>query len=100
MDLLPEEADVAALQRVEAEDRAGEGGLAAARLAHEAKAFALIQFEGHAVDGDDGRATAKAHPPAGIGSASPFLPRQEPVGARGCGRASGSWAEAARSARV
>jgi hypothetical protein len=68
-------------------------------LAHEAEAFALVQVEGHAVDGDDGRAAAEAHPPAGIG-AGDVSRLDQGVGARGAASRSGAWEEAARSARV
>ena len=43
--------DRAALQRLEAEDGAAEGGLAAAALADEAEALALVQGEADAADG-------------------------------------------------
>jgi hypothetical protein len=97
-DRLAEQADVAALHRVEAEDRAGQGGLAAARFPHEAEAFALVKVEGYAVDGDDRWAAAEALAPSGIG-AGDVIDLQEGLGARR-GGAVRRVEEAARRARV
>ena len=64
VDGLAVQADLAALDRVEAEDGAAEGGLAAARLADEAEALAGAQREADAVDGA-GRGGGAERPEAG-----------------------------------
>ncbi len=47
------EMDFAAMGRLQAEDRAGEGGFAAARFTDEGEGFAGSDFEGNAVNGAD-----------------------------------------------
>ena len=59
------EEDPARMERLQAEDRAGERRLAAARLADEPEDFARREGEAHAVDGahvvGDPREDARAH---------------------------------------
>ncbi|EAQ14544.1 hypothetical protein RB2654_17781 [Rhodobacterales bacterium HTCC2654] len=66
-DPFAEGVDRAALNRVEAQNGAGERGFAAAGFTHEAKAFARVQLERHLVHGAERvRAAEQTAPPAGI----------------------------------
>src|SRR5215218_9721506 len=61
-DLMAVEKDAAARRRLEAEDRQGEGRLAAAGLADDAEALALLELEIDAVDGREGPSAAEVAP--------------------------------------